>query len=349
MLHPSPRSPSDVVTRACAVGFGGGAARALVQRRAAVRRVVESRKVVMRMLRRAAAVGIPIAGVSAARRSAEAHREPHERAANAADIDCAMESMSAIGFAVCDGVVPRRALDAVRSTEAYRNMPIESSPLIMSTDEWRLSALGRYHRIDFSDEDVQSFEAIEALLLPYVARFFGLGIDLLRDGMARGSIGSRYILRSELQLLNAAPASHNQMWHSDHRQKGLTLVVPLVEFTADNGATQLIPGTHAPTTAWRRLLGIADGQPGAQVACAPAGALLAYDARTYHRGLGNGTAQSRPALVFRYDRADGCPPPGVGLAGSLFHATAATLLHSLGECARLCSRRGLPVQGGGAG
>ena len=40
-----------------------------------------------------------------------------------------------------------------------------------SSDEWRLSAPGRYHRIHFSDGSVEVFSIVERRLAPYVARF----------------------------------------------------------------------------------------------------------------------------------------------------------------------------------
>ena len=273
------------------------------------------------MRRRVAVVGTLGGGLFVARRHAEGQRRPHDCACDASDLTSAMASVHERGLAVVPHFMPPAELRAIRETPAFRSMP--TSSLVPSDETWRTSALGRYHRIHFSDDDLDAFGAVEARLRPYVARFFGFGVDLLADGVARGSEGSQYVVRSELQLLNAAPASHSQSWHSDHQARGLTLVVPLVEFTPANGATQLLPGSHAPSRAWRWLLG------GAQVVAAPAGSLLVYDARTYHRGLGNDTDASRPALVFRYDRADERPPPGVGLVGSLLHAAVAATLHLL--------------------
>ena len=67
----------------------------------------------------------------------------------------------------------------------------------------------------------------------------------IEEAAAPGAAGGR-IYRTELQLLTAAPQSQSQIWHSDHRAHGLTLVVPLVSFTPDNGGTQVLPGSHAP-------------------------------------------------------------------------------------------------------
>ena len=117
--------------------------------------------------------------------------------------------------------------------------------------------------------------------------------------------------------------SGRQQWHSDHREQGLTVVVPLVDFTTRNGGTQLLPGSHEIFTGIPWMLG------GAQISALPEGGVLLYDSRTYHRGLANETEHSRPALVFRYDHVALAPPPGVGLVGSVFHTSTATILHTM--------------------
>ena len=88
------------------------------------------------------------------------------------------------------------------------------------------------------------------------------------------------------QLMTAVPNGAGQKWHSDNRARGLTVIVPLVDFTASNGATQVLVGSHNKT--WNLV-----AQRGAQVVEAPVGSLAAYDSRMYHRGLGNGTKEAR--------------------------------------------------------
>ena len=279
----------------------------------------------MRRACRAAAIA-SVASAYAAHRIAESRRVAHEpRTYDDGGIDqprsdAAIDAVAERGYAVTRSLVPPKELESIKKTDAFRSMPSDSAE--PGSDEWRLSAPGRYHRIHFSDNDVEVFSIVERRLAPYVARFFGLAEEDV--------LSNHEIYRSELQLLNAAPKLHewhpdtkSQIWHSDHRAKGLTLVVPLVDFSPSNGGTQLLPGSHALSTAWPALMG------GARVATVPAGGLLAYDARTYHRGLSNLTEHSRPALVFRYDRRDERPPPGVGLVGSLLHASAATALHAM--------------------
>lgn len=130
---------------------------------------------------------------------------------------------------------------------------------------------------------------------------------------------SNYRVRPFAQILNAVPGSASQTWHADNRTRGLTIIVPLVDFTADNGATQVLPCSH--TKAWPLV-----AQSGARVVQAPVGGIAAFDSRTFHRGLGNESHEGRPALIFCYDR-EWSPPPGVGVYGSIANAYLAGLLN----------------------
>lgn len=121
------------------------------------------------------------------------------------------------------------------------------------------------------------------------------------------------------------------MWHRDNRSRGLTVIVPLEDFTAGNGATQVLVGSH--DGAWPLL-----AREGARVMEAPAGGIAAYDSRTFHRGLGNTTRDARPGLIFCYDRT-WSPPPGCGELGSLASGSMAAVLHTVSAGWRAAARR----------
>lgn len=271
-------------------------------------------------------------------------RRKEADATEVGSLDEALPLVQHVGFAVVRNCVSSTELGRCRATEAYQSMP--TSAASDPTDVWRLSSFGRFHRAKFDDADVMVFTELEQSFMPFVEAFFeredragdrqehggGAMHPVDRSSAAGGdrvttASGSRRnrIFRSELQLLNATPVvSQEQMWHSDNRTRGVTVVVPLVDFSIENGATELLPGSHAFTTgAWRLLL-----REGPRVVTPRVGSIALYDARTYHRGLGNSTSESRPALVFRYDRLDS-PPPGVGVVGSLTHATIASALHTI--------------------
>ncbi|GMH56863.1 hypothetical protein TrRE_jg334, partial [Triparma retinervis] len=151
---------------------------------------------------------------------------------------------------------------------------------------------------NFAKPDMEVLAAVESKIYPVVKEFFSLSDE---------KMGGVY--RSELQLMTAVPGSVHQAWHKDNRARGLSVIVPLVDFTEENGGTQLLLGSHESPCP----IGPSEG---ARTVVAPAGSVVAYDSRTIHRGLGNSTSSSRPALIFCYDR-ETTPPPGCGTAGSI--------------------------------
>lgn len=199
------------------------------------------------------------------------------------------------------------------------------SNMMPQDDTWRLSAYGRYHCLEnhLSHEDIQLLEQIENQIYPLVQGFFeeedrekevaGKDSDESTTATSKTSTNTANnklegVYRSELQLMTAVPQSTNQSWHKDNRARGLSIIIPLVDFTPSNGGTQLLLGSH--TTKWP----LSEG--GARVVQASAGSIVAYDSRTIHRGLGNETNVGRPALIFCYDRVES-PPPGCGTLGSV--------------------------------
>jgi hypothetical protein len=234
-------------------------------------------------------------------------RRPHSSASVCSTREAALQMISDNGFCVLQDWVPREHIHSCFATEAGRSLPRDVADPRPGT--WRESAFGRYHQKIFSQEDTIALAEVERPLLPLVRAFFT---------EVPGEEQPFY--RSELQLLTAVPESERQIWHSDNRSRGLTLLIPLVDFSIENGGTQLLPGSHQP---------LATPLTGSVVACAPAGSVLVYDARTYHRGLGNSTSVPRPALVLRYDSPD-TPPPGVGNVSAAAHACVADALHLMG-------------------
>ena len=107
------------------------------------------------------------------------------------------------------------------------------------------------------------------------------------------------------------------------------MIIPLTNFTLENGPTQLLVGSHHDK--WKigffpYLSGVL--RQGAKVIQAPVGSIAAYDSRIYHRGLGNSSLDGRPAIIFCFDRISS-PPPGIGNYGSLRNSYWAGLLHIL--------------------
>jgi len=277
-----------------------------------------------------AAATLAAAGTFSACRDLERQRRPIP-ASSPTTMSSALPNLQASGVSVADKVIDQDLIGAVKATAAFQSMPSQlpkptraerqrqqeerfrarrgDAPL--REEIWRASAPGRLHRREetFDKSDLKVLEQVER-------HFWPLVLDFFRDG---DEDGDEDIFRSELQVMTALPGSAAQTWHSDNSSRGLTIIVPLVDFTAANGATQVLVGSHSKDYA---LV----AQQGAQVVQAPVGAIVAYDSRAFHRGLGNLTDEPRPALIFCYDRTLS-PPPGRGSMGMIGVAWLASTLN----------------------
>jgi len=261
-------------------------------------------------------------------RQVDGQRRPLE-GCEAPTFDAALPMLRTSGIGVVGGVFDEGFINRIKGTELYQSMPTSmqrarhrlSRARQEELEIWPTSASGRYHRREesFDDEAMAVFEEMEQAIYPLVEAFFA-------EDREKGVEG---IYRSEMQILNAVPGSLDQAWHSDNQSRGLTIIIPLVDFTTDNGPTQVLVGSHTRT--WPLL-----AQHGAQVVRAPAGAIAAYDSRTYHRGLGNSTDEGRPAIIFCYDRT-WSPPPGCGPYSSLANSYVAGILNLLSAGSVMCT------------
>lgn len=113
-----------------------------------------------------------------------------------------------------------------------------------------------------------------------------------------------YLLSTE-QSIRLHPGEQAQKWHTDdafyHTPRphphtlAVTVIWAIEDFTADNGATELIPGSQR----W------ADDHPDdrrapAIAAVMPAGSALVFDAALWHRGGHNRSAGTRLAISPQY-------------------------------------------------
>jgi ectoine hydroxylase-related dioxygenase (phytanoyl-CoA dioxygenase family) len=112
-------------------------------------------------------------------------------------------------------------------------------------------------------------------------------------------------LLSTAQTIRLHPGEAAQGWHTDDgfylaprpysRPLAITVIWALEDFTADNGATELIPGSH------RWGMEHPDTRDVAPVAAVmPAGSALVFDAALWHRGGANRSSGTRLALSPQY-------------------------------------------------
>jgi ectoine hydroxylase-related dioxygenase (phytanoyl-CoA dioxygenase family) len=139
-----------------------------------------------------------------------------------------------------------------------------------------------------------------------------------------------YLLSTE-QSIRLHPGEAAQSWHTDDafyltprphaRTLAITVIWAIEDFTADNGATELIPGSQR----W------ADEHPDdrrapAIAAVMPAGSVLMFDAALWHRGGHNRSAGTRLAISPQY-----CQP--------YLRPQESMLLIMPPDAARACSER----------
>jgi ectoine hydroxylase-related dioxygenase (phytanoyl-CoA dioxygenase family) len=112
-------------------------------------------------------------------------------------------------------------------------------------------------------------------------------------------------LLSTAQSIRLHPGEAAQAWHTDdafypvarpHTQPlAVSVIWAIEDFTADNGATEVIPGSHRWTAEHP------DTQQIAPVAAVmPAGSALVFDAALWHRGGSNRSPRTRLAISPQY-------------------------------------------------
>ena len=105
------------------------------------------------------------------------------------------------------------------------------------------------------------------------------------------------------------PGGMSQACYQGQPRARPELIIPLVDFTLDNGATQLLPGSHERN--WRRVA--ETGGPSSSHAWAP----LRLRPGTYHRGLVTSHGGATAIILLR---PESYAPPGVGTYGSMAHS-----------------------------
>ena len=136
----------------------------------------------------------------------------------------------------------------------------------------------------------------------------------LAEASARQIIGERYLLSSlSAMIMNKGGVA--QVLHSDQQFAPFAtpvalvcnIVWMLVDFTRENGATRLVPGTHLLPPPIIRMETNEQGertlvQPDVEpvIAEAPAGSALVFDGRIWHGAGANTTQTPRPAIFSYY-------------------------------------------------
>lgn len=157
---------------------------------------------------------------------------------------------------------------------------------------------------------VPGFLRFNQAIAPYLAspRLLGLIESLFgphsRISMVTGSINGPGIARGDLHAdwpYNQKNASHIPAPYPDSILHVLTMWM-LTDFTEENGATIIVPGTHRQTSHPRKGGAIDPNQPypGEQRLLGKAGTVAVLDTRMWHAIAPNVSNQERVAVIVRY-------------------------------------------------
>lgn len=209
-----------------------------------------------------------------------------ERTLVTSSIDVAVEEISRIGFCVFDPGFPADTVAAI----AQR------------FDEVQVTYLARHGSERLRERDEHNTVRLPLLL-------DGIFLDLARTASLLELVGrlisGKFMLNQQNGIVNPVGSRYNQdAWHRDLPYQHFTSSRPIAinalycvdEFTADNGATSVLPGTHLreafPSDTFI--------EKHARQILAPMGSFIVIDCMAYHRGGKNHTAHPRRAVNHVY-------------------------------------------------
>ena len=152
----------------------------------------------------------------------------------------------------------------------------------------------------------------DAKWMPLVKECLGDDVKLLFQGLVVTDPGT------EAQMLHSDGPHVPDQWreqdaetaaavpHAQHPCHCLTVFVPLVDLTVENGATSFLPGTHHSVIATKALeaeaseAGSSSGAGTAAQLTLRAGDAILFDYRLFHAGGANASASRRPMMYLIY-------------------------------------------------
>ena len=67
---------------------------------------------------------------------------------------------------------------------------------------------------------------------------------VLPIAVAEMELNANQLMLSEVQIVDSLSDSAIQIWHADNASRGITVVIPLVDLSDENGPTELLSGSH---------------------------------------------------------------------------------------------------------
>jgi ectoine hydroxylase-related dioxygenase (phytanoyl-CoA dioxygenase family) len=144
--------------------------------------------------------------------------------------------------------------------------------------------------------------------------FPGAGARAVYEGLQQAGVMDlvKQLRPQQLRMPNVGcnfnlPGSHTQHWHTDRpfAREFPVVNVTLVDTSAANGATDIIPGTHRELIRYTRFVFGRVARNARRVETRR-GDVVIRSSSTWHRGMTNHTATPRPMLAFTWE--DGGSP-----------------------------------------
>jgi hypothetical protein len=212
-----------------------------------------------------------------------------EQRAVVSDLDKASEQLVCLGYCVLDAGYPVSEVDAIRR-------------LFDMTHEQYLRRYG--------EELLRELDEHNTIRLPLALepRFITLATNSRVLDLAARLIRNKFILNQQNGIINPPGETYNQgKWHRDLPYQHFTSTRPLAinalycidEFTAENGATYVLPGSHLQEAYPSDEFVMKE----ARQVTAPAGSFIILHGMLFHRGGANRTTLRRRAMNHVYTTA----------------------------------------------
>lgn len=210
-------------------------------------------------------------------------------------------------------VQTRSSTEAERAAESlrllgYAVLPARADAARLGDLRERFDALRERRATEHGVEALRALDEHNTVRGPLASEpaFLELARDAVVLELCAQLLGPGFILNQQNGIVNPArEGAYNQAaWHRDlpyqhftsSRPLGLNALFCLDDFTADNGATRVVPASHKVEALPSDAVIAATERE----VTAPAGSFIVLDCMTYHRGGSNRSAADRRAVNHVY-------------------------------------------------
>ena len=237
------------------------------------------------------------------------------------NLKVALQTLQDQGFVILKSALPNVCIDRMRdlfheeTIRQYGDMSDNDTPETVDVEAARV----------IFKEQVRDTQSIthRGIRVAMDSRFFDpliienpFAMQILKSAM-----GDEIVCKFPYQSNTAWPGCPIQHVHRDTHQlapgdpyipNSIVVNIPLVDFTEENGATEVWPGSHLTIDEKKPERGELEarvaGLPSVRVTI-PAGSIVVRDMRCWHRGMANNTQIERVMIAMVYGRINRGGPP----------------------------------------